>query len=212
MAETARVGAQAWLRACLAGWPEAPAVLRAVAAPPGAAGRYSMARLLPEREVVVQTMPVDSAEATQSPTEARTPWQQRHGAPVDGQARAPAETVAQGAAWWVDVGHRRRGGRAGFRRVGVQRGESAGLGNPFHMRLDGRGAEARRERPLREAVCEAFGELLRREPSATAVAEVAAAFGGLAFDHHMASGEAARGRLAAVLELAQEVRRGGGCS
>ena len=113
-----------WLRACLAGWPEAPAVLRAVAAPPSAVGRYSMARLLPEREEVVRVSPVDSAESTRTATDARTPWQGRHGEPPSGVGWGPGRSVGEVAAWWVDVGHKRRRGRRDLRRVEVQRSAS----------------------------------------------------------------------------------------
>ena len=82
------------------------------------------------------------------------------------------------------------------------------LGNPFHMRFDGRGGEARRGRTLREAVCAAYGELLQREPTAEAVREVAAQFGGLAVDEGLATTEAAQERQRGVDGLIERVRGG----
>ena len=197
-----------WLATCLDCWPEGPAVARAVAQPPAAAGRFSEARRVPEREEVVCRMPVDSAEGAQAATRPREEWQRRFGAPVTGRAPTAGACAAEAAQAWVDVGHQRRQRRAGFRGQPATRGAGA-LGNPFHMRFDGRGGDARAAAGLREAVCDAFGDLLRREPSATVVAEVAAAHGGLAFEPGLATAAAAAARLAAVRELAAEVEGGG---
>ena len=159
---------------------------------------------------MVRASPVESAESEQvGGATARVAWQERHGAPRTGVAAAPATTATQGAAEWVEVGHKRRMRREGFEQVDVQRGGGRVLGNPFHMRYDGRGTLARAERTLREAVCAAYGELLQREPTAAAVREVASQFGGLAFDADLATEAAAQARRAEVERLAGRVRSGG---
>jgi len=142
-------------------WEEAPALRRAMAESQAAAGRFSMATLLPEHKSVVRRAWAESAEDLDTEAAARSDWRRRSGQ-VDGaqplvrQCAAARHPLAP-----VDVGHCKRAPRPGYTPVWVGRGGASALGNPFLLQGDRRPAAARAETSVRDAACDAYAALLR---------------------------------------------------